>query len=65
MTGSCQLHADGGDDDENSLEYTTSDEYTTGSEDGGSTGGYSASEKADSVILPFAMTTRRGVITKY
>ena len=63
MGESCQLQATGGDDDDD--DSSTSDEYTTGSEDGASTGGYSASEEADSVVLPFAMTMRRAVITKY
>ena len=68
MAESCQPLIGGeedDEDDEDSLEYTTSDEYTTGSEDGASTDRYSPSGEADSVVLPFVMTARRVAITKY
>jgi len=54
-----------GDDAEDLWKYTTMSTTVTSSEDGASTGCYSASEEADSVVLPFAMTMRRVVITKY
>ena len=47
------------------MEYTTSGEYTISNEDGTGTGGHWASNKGYSVVLPFAVSTRKVAINKY
>jgi len=62
---SSRLREDDDEEESDLTEYTTSGEYTTSNEDGTGTGEHRASDKGYSVVLPFAVSTRKVAINKY